>query len=99
MRNPIIDEIRRIRAKMDGKRAQNPNRDYVAESHELLLKVCDIVVSENGERRYVTNWNKMYEVLIAPRLAMETAHSKSRVRRRPLAGRAPRAKNATHESG
>ena len=49
--------------------AQNPDRNYIAESAELCRKVCDVVVTETGETRYVTNRDKLYEVLIAPRLA------------------------------
>ena len=71
MRNPLIAEIRRIRAKQALERARNPHRDEVAESYELLHKVCDVVVSENGERHYVASATKMYDVLIAPRLAKE----------------------------
>ena len=87
MRNPLIAEIRRIRAKMARERARNPNRDYVAESQELRRKVCDLVIDENGKEHYIANWNKMYEVLIAPRLAKEAARAKSRAQRRTSNGR------------
>jgi hypothetical protein len=79
-RNPLIAEIRRIRAKMDRERARHPDRDEVAESHALLLKVCDVVIDEQGKTHYITNGKKMYEVLIAPRLAKEAARAKSRAR-------------------
>jgi hypothetical protein len=69
MRNPLIAEIRRIRAKMARERAQNPDRDYIAEAAELRRKVCDVVVTETGETLYITNKDKLYDVLIAPRLA------------------------------
>lgn len=93
MRNPLIAEIRRIRAKMDREWARNPNRNYVAESQELRRKVCDVVVDENGKTHYITNEKKMYDVLIAPRLAKEAARSKSRTRRRST-GRTTRSREA-----
>jgi hypothetical protein len=77
MRNPLIDEVRRIRAKMDREWARNPGRDEVAESRALLEKVCDVIVSENGERRYITNATKMLDVLIAPRLAKKKRSHRS----------------------
>ena len=97
MHNPLIAEIRRIRAKMDRERARNPNRDYVAEAEELRRKVCDVVIDENGVTHYITNKQKMFDVLIAPRIAKEAARAKSRARRRK-ADRAARPKNAAHES-
>jgi hypothetical protein len=96
MRDPFIAEIRRIRAKMDREWARNPNRDEVVESREFLLKVCDVVIDENGKTHYITNGKKMYDVLIAPRLAKEVAHSSSRARRRST-GRAARPKSAAPE--
>ena len=81
MRNPLIDEIRRIRAKMARERAQNPDRDYIAEAAELRRKVCDVVVTETGETHYITNKEKLYEVLVAPRLAKQ----KRSARNRPVA--------------
>jgi hypothetical protein len=82
MRNPLIAEIRRIRAKMDREWARNPNRDYVAESQALRLKVCDVVIDDEGKPHYITNAKKMYDVLIAPRIAEEAARSKRRRARR-----------------
>jgi hypothetical protein len=98
MRNPLIAEIRRIRAKMDREWARNPNRDFVAESRAFLLDVCDVVTDENGKPHYFPNRKKMHDVLIAPRLAKEAARSKSRTRRRS-SGRTARQKVAAHDSG
>ena len=81
MRNPLLDEIRRVRAKRACEWAQSPDRDYVAESRELLLKVCDVVIDEQGNRRYITNAAKMYDVLVAPRLAKEAARARNHTRR------------------
>ena len=96
MRNPILDEIRRIRAKRAMDWAQDPDRDYVAESRARLLKVRDAVIDGNGKVRYVTNAKKMYEVLIAPRLAKEAARSKNRALRR---GASSQAKDAARRPG
>ncbi len=67
---------------MARERAQNPNRDYIAESQELRRKVCDVVIDGNGKPHYISNAKKMYEVLIAPRVAKEVARSKRRRTRR-----------------
>jgi hypothetical protein len=82
MRNPLIAEIRRIRAKMGRERARNPNRDYLAEGQEMRRKVCDVVIDAEGKTHYITNRQKMYDVFIAPRLAEEAARSKRRRKRR-----------------
>jgi hypothetical protein len=67
MQDPLLKDIRRMRAR----RSKALKRDFkraMAESNELIYKVCDVVVSPTGERRYVASATKMYEVLIAPRL-------------------------------
>jgi hypothetical protein len=97
MRDPIVAEIRRIRTKMYREWVRNPNRDVVAESRERLLKVCDVVIDKHGRPHYFPNKQKMYDVLIAPRLAKETARAESRARRRKTS-RAARPKNAAHDS-
>jgi hypothetical protein len=94
MRNPLISEIRRIRARMDRERARNPDRDEVAESRELLLKVCDVIIDDQGKPRYITNGKKMYDVFIAPRLAKEAARSRNHTRRRASSGRNSRSRSA-----
>ena len=80
MRNPLIAEIRRIRAKMAREWARNPN--YFAELRERFLKVYDVVLDEKGKPHYFLNKEKVHDVLIAPRLAEEAARSKDRARRR-----------------
>src|SRR5262245_25502458 len=85
MRNPLIAEIRRIRAKMDREWARNPNPNYIAESQARTRKVCDVVIDDDGKPRYITNKQKLYDVFIAPRLAKEEARSK-RARKRPSSG-------------
>jgi hypothetical protein len=82
MRNPLIAEIRRIRAKMDREWARNPNPNYLAESQERRRKVCDVVIDAEGKPRYITNRQKLYDVFIAPRLAEEAARSERRRIRR-----------------
>lgn len=96
MRNPILNEIRRVRARRAREWAQNPDRDYVAASRARLLEVRDAVIDENGKTRYVTNARKMYDVLIAPRLAENMARSTGRVRRRRSSSRS---KDAARQGG
>jgi hypothetical protein len=66
MKDPLLKDIRRIRAQ----RSKDLRRDFkraVAESNELFYKLCDVVTSPTGERRFVASGPKMYDVLIAPR--------------------------------
>lgn len=91
MRNPLIAEIRRIRAKMAREWARNPNGNYIAELRERMRKVCDVVIDDNGKPHYITNAKKMYDVLIAPRLAEEAARSSNRARGRSSTGRVSQA--------
>ncbi len=72
MRDPLIDEIRRVRAKLSKELAEDPDKVF-ARWRDLRLKICDVVVSPTGERRYIASASKMHEVLIAPRLAKEAA--------------------------
>ena len=76
MRNPLIDEIRRVRAKLSKELAEDPEKVFARWS-ELRLKICDVVISPTGEEHYVASATKMHEVLIAPRLAKKAA-AKSR---------------------
>jgi hypothetical protein len=98
MRNPLIAEIRRIRAKMDRAWARNPNPDYVAESQELRRKVCDVFIDDEGNPHYITNEKKMYEVLIAPRLARAATRPTKPTRRRSSRGGDSQSKNAAHQA-
>ena len=72
MRNPLIAEIRRVRAKLSRELAEDPEKVF-ARWRDLRLEICDVVVSPTGEQRYIASATKMREVLIAPRLAKETA--------------------------
>ena len=74
MRNPLIDEIRRARAKLSRELAEDPDKVY-ARLDDLHRKICDVVVSPTGERRYITSAAKMHAVFIAPRLAKKAAKS------------------------
>jgi hypothetical protein len=74
MRNPLIDEIRRVRAKLSRELAEDPDKVY-ARWNDLHHKICDVVISPTGERRYILSAAKMHEVFIAPRLAKESAKS------------------------
>jgi hypothetical protein len=70
MQDPLLKDIRRARAE----RSKALKRDFkgaIAESNELFYKLCDVIVSPTGERRYVASAEKAYDVLIAPRLARE----------------------------
>lgn len=60
MRNPILSQLRRVRLRRSRERAKNPGR-AVAESYELREKICDVVVSETGERRYIASETKMLD--------------------------------------
>ncbi len=67
MRDPLIEDILRIRRR----RLKELKRDFkgaMAGSNELLDQICDVVLSETGERQYVISAAKMHDVLIAPRL-------------------------------
>jgi hypothetical protein len=67
MQDLLLKDIRRIRAH----RSKELKRDFkraVAESNELLSKLCDVVISPSGERRFLASATKAYDVLIAPRL-------------------------------
>src|SRR5688572_31634994 len=58
-------------------------RDFkgaIAESNELFYKLCDVIVSPTGERRYVASAEKAYDVLIAPRLAREKRRDRKSTR-------------------
>jgi hypothetical protein len=80
MRDPIIDEIRRVRAKLSKEMAEDPDK-FFARLNDLHHKICDVVVSPSGERRYITSAAKMHEVFIAPRLAKKAAAKKQRLLR------------------
>jgi hypothetical protein len=67
MQDPLLRDIRRIRAH----RSKELKRDFkraMAESNELIYKLCDVVISPTGERRFVASGTKMHDVLIAPKL-------------------------------
>jgi glutamyl-tRNA reductase len=74
MRNPLIDEIRRTRAKLSKELAEDPEKVY-AYWRELRIKTCDVVISPTGEERYIASAKKMHDVLIAPRHAKKAARS------------------------
>ncbi len=80
MRNPLIAEIRRIRAKMDREWARNPNPNYIAESQERRRRACDVIIDDEGKPHYITNRQKLYEVYLAPRLAEEAARARAKRR-------------------
>jgi hypothetical protein len=67
MRDPILRELRRVRARYLTEMERDIHRS-AAKSNELLYKVCDVVVSPTGERQFVTSAKKMYDVLIVPKL-------------------------------
>ena len=72
MRDPLIAEIRRARAKLSKELEQDADK-AMARWEDLRLKICDVIVTPTGERRYVASAVKMHEVLIAPRLARVAA--------------------------
>jgi hypothetical protein len=69
MQDPILKELRSIRARYSLKRRNGAREVY--ESQQLLEKVCDLVVLPNGERRYIASKQKMYDYFIAPRVAKQ----------------------------
>lgn len=67
MQDSLLKDIRRMRAR----RSKALKRDFkrvIAESNELFYKLCDVVISPTGERRFVASAEKAYDVLVAPRL-------------------------------
>jgi hypothetical protein len=67
MRNPILSELRRIRARHSREAAKMKPGQAVAESYARREQICDVVISETGERRYIASATKMREHLIASR--------------------------------
>jgi hypothetical protein len=72
MRDPILEELRHIRLQFLREMEEDMHRS-AAKSNELLHKVCDVVVTATGERQYVLSPQKMYDELIAPRMAEDPA--------------------------
>jgi len=58
MKNPLLKDIRRVRAQRSKELARDFDR-ALDESHERLLKLCDVVVCPSGEKRLVLSANKM----------------------------------------
>lgn len=61
MYDPILRELHRVRARFLKEMEQDMHRS-AKKSNELLCKVCDVVVSPTGERRFVTSAQKMTDV-------------------------------------
>jgi hypothetical protein len=61
MYDPILRELHRIRARFLKEMEEDMHRS-AEKSNELLYKVCDVVISPTGERRFITSAKKMAEV-------------------------------------
>ena len=66
MRDPILSELRRVRARYLKEMEQDIHRS-AAKSNELLHRVCDVVLTPTGEQQFVISARKVHDVLIAPR--------------------------------
>ncbi len=62
MQDPILRELRRVRARFLKEMEQDMHRS-AEKSNELLHKVCDVVISPTGERQFVVSAQKMSDVL------------------------------------
>jgi hypothetical protein len=71
MRDPILEELRRVRRRHLKELKRDIHREAI-ESNELLHKICDVVILPTGEQQFVASAAKMYEVLIAPKLRMRS---------------------------
>jgi glutamyl-tRNA reductase len=65
MQDPILRELRRIRARYLKEMRADMHRS-AAKSNEVLDRLCDVVISPTGERHFVLSATKINDALIAP---------------------------------
>jgi hypothetical protein len=81
MRDPILSELRRIRARLSREHAKNKPGQAVAESYALVHEICDVVIDDEGKTHYIANGKKMHDRLMARRIAGEAGSKRHRTPR------------------